>query len=141
MISIYADGSSTGRADQPGGWGFVIARDGRPLLCGYGGDPKTTNNRQELMGAIKGLEAALRLDLVDSIELVSDSQYTLGMASGAYMIHEGRNEDLIFPLRKLMKHLGATTRWVRGHIGDPLNERVDRLAKRGKREATCPTKT
>jgi ribonuclease HI len=94
----------------------------------------------ELLGAIRGLEAVKRLDLMDRIELVSDSQYTLGMANGEYMIHEGRNEDLILPLRKLMKELGATTRWVRGHVGDTLNERCDSLAKRGKREATCPPK-
>ena len=57
MLSIYADGSSTGKSDNPGGYGYVILRDGKPIATGHGGDPSTTNNRMELQAAISGLAA------------------------------------------------------------------------------------
>lgn len=104
---------------------------------GYGGAPSGTNNEAELTAAIRGLEAAKRL--VEGtgacpITLVSDSQYTLGMASGAF--NPSKNLALVKSLRSLALELGATTRWVRGHDGVKFNEFVDTLAKCGKEENT-----
>lgn len=140
-ISVYADGSSTGRSDGPGGWCYIVAHGQRPLSCQHGGNHSTTNNRMELTGAIRGLQQ-VKQRLIDQpswrllnlqIELVSDSQYVLGLASGAYS--PKANQDLAKQLRALALELNITTRWVRGHQGDPFNERCDRLAKLGKKEA------
>lgn len=158
MISIYTDGSSHARGGLPGGWAFVIVRDGFPVVANFGGDPSTTNNRMELTGAIKGLETLDALirehALLDQppfgqvVELVSDSQYTLGMASGAMSPSMGpdgvrKNGDLVDRIRELADRLltkgsdgKPRTRWVRGHDGDTYNERCDSLAKRGKKENT-----
>ncbi len=135
MISVYADGSSSGRSDEPGGYGWLILNDGEPLLCGYGGDPSTTNNRMELMGALQGLLAVKHQVPVGgrAVELVCDSQYVLGIASGRST--PLKNVDLCVPLRALFRELGAVDRWVRGHSKEPWNERCDRFAKKGKLEA------
>ena len=136
ITSIYADGSSTGRADKPGGWGFVIVKNDEVLCWSYGGDPKTTNNIQEVQGAINGLEAALIMNLKDEYcELVSDSQYALKMASGEYS--PSKNLELVKELReKVALFSKLRYRWVKGHSKVRWNEVVDDLAKKGKEENT-----
>lgn len=133
--SIYADGSSNGRTGAPGGWAYVILRNGEPVKCGYGGWPATTNNQMELQAAIEGLRffAACQPPR-GSLELVCDSKYVLGMASGEYHPSPGKNEEQCRELRGLAMSLGCRTRWVRGHAGDEWNERCDALAKMGKDE-------
>ena len=152
MISVYSDGSSSGRSNQPGGYGWVVLLDGEPVRAGYGGDPSTTNNRMEMQGAISGLEAIRALfggadrqasvaaykprpshDGDRLVELVSDSQYTLYVANGRFS--PTKNLDLAAKLRHLYQTLGVQGRWVRGHSGDVWNERADSLAKMGKLEA------
>jgi ribonuclease HI len=155
VISIYTDGSSHSSGGKPGGWAWVIVKktleSGEQVLAaGYGGDPSTTNNRMELTGAIKGLEAVSTMYLPSwqVVELVSDSQYTLGMANGSYSPSTDaqgnrKNGDLVDRLQELArKYLSRDdetgrprTRWVRGHDGDVFNTRCDSLAKRGKSEA------
>ena len=132
MISVYADGSSTGRADGPGGWAYVLVRDGEAFSAGFGGQNPATNNQMELMAAIRGLERLAGLVLTDdAVELVSDSQYVLGLASGAFTA--AKNQALVARLLLAVRAAGARKfRWVRGHAGDEFNERVDRLAKMGK---------
>ena len=136
MISVYADGSSTGRSNKPGGWSYIIVKDGLVLTEDHGGDAKTTNNRMELLGAIEGLRALIQHQTIppEAVELVSDSQYTLGMASGEY--HPKKNIDLATELRRLAIKTDAKTRWVRGHSKDAYNEQCDTLAKQGKEENT-----
>lgn len=136
FISVYADGSSSGRSAEPGGFGWVILLDGQPVSAGYGGNTSTTNNRMELQGAISGLEHLYASGLYKSanaIELVSDSQYVLGVAAGQY--HTAKNVDLADCLKVLCSKLGVNFRWVKGHSKDPWNDRCDSLAKQGKREA------
>jgi ribonuclease HI len=132
VISVYSDGSSTGRANRPGGYGWVIVKDQEVLLWGYGGSPRTTNNVMELEGAIQGLRALMKMGAGDVVELVSDSQYTLGLATGKYS--PSSNVDQAIQLRELFKSTGARGRWVRGHNGDNFNEYCDQLAKQGKKE-------
>ena len=136
MISVYSDGSSTGRSNKPGGWAYVIVKDDEQLHSAHGGDPKTTNNCMELQGAIEGLKALLANNLVgtEPVELVSDSQYVLGLASGDYK--PKKNVALACELRRLAIKTGVTMRWVRGHMGDTYNEMCDVLAKKGKEENT-----
>lgn len=135
MISAYADGSSSGRSDEPGGYGWLVLRDGLPVMAGCGGHPSTTNNRMEMAGAIAALEAVRvsGLHLLGApIELVSDSKYVLGVASGEF--HPTKNLDLAHVLKALCRELGVDFRWVRGHSREPWNERCDSLAKQGKQE-------
>lgn len=132
-ISIYADGSSSARSALPGGWAFVVVQDQRPIHAGAGSDPSTTNQRMEMTAAIRGLAAAVALGLqsVDMpLELVSDSEYTLGLGSGRFQ--PSKNLDLAKELRDLCIQTGCRFRWVRGHTGDQWNERCDSLAKRAK---------
>lgn len=140
MISIYSDGASSAKGGKPGGWAFVIVRDEAEVLaCGYGGNPNTTNNVMELTGAIEGLKKAIGLYAAGLIkpeepwELVSDSQYVLGMASGEW--HPTKNVELANEIAKLAKSLNVRIRWVPGHSGIVWNERCDSLAGRGKAEA------
>lgn len=136
MVYLYTDGSSTGRSDDIGGWGWLLVNEeGAVLGAGAGGDPKTTNNQMELEAAIRGLRACLRRNLhkTEKIELVSDSQYVLGLAQGIYS--PSRNLQLAKEIRQLALQTGCSFRWVRGHSGDPWNERCDSLAKHGKHQA------
>ncbi len=135
-VSIYADGSSTGRSNKPGGWAYVIvdiATD-MPLLVGYGGCISATNNTMELTAAIKGLKAAIALGYnLGDVELVSDSKYTLGMASGQYS--PSTNLELAAEIKFLAKGVWRL-RWVKGHSGHPWQERCDTLSRRGRMENT-----
>ncbi len=136
MISVYADGSSGGRSNAPGGYGWVVLVEGLPRMAGYGSDVSTTNNRMEMMGLIVGLEAVKASDLMRlrlPIEVVSDSQYALGVASRRFA--PSKNLDLVKRLQRLCAELCVTYRWVRGHVGDTYNERCDSLARLGKSEA------
>jgi ribonuclease HI len=132
-ISVYSDGSSSGRSGEATGWGYVIVKnDDEVFCCGYGGAPDGTNNTAELEAAIQGLTsvACQNLHVENSIELVSDSQYVLGLGDGTYS--PKKNVSQAMELRALVKKTGATVRWVRGHSGNPVNEQCDKLAKLGK---------
>jgi ribonuclease HI len=130
--SVYTDGSSSGGSGAPTGWGWLVTDGEIILAAGCAGSPDGTNNVAELRAAIQGLNAALGLGLPkeSDIELVSDSQYVLGLAAGNYEAH--KNTDLVTELQRLVAATGARCRWVRGHSGDVLNEQVDRLAKHGR---------
>lgn len=138
MIEVWCDGSSTGRSGREGGWAYVIVQDGQVLYAGYGGHPETTNNVMELLAAIEGLEA---LESVidkhvrdrEAVVLISDSRYTLGMATGKNQAV--KNLELVTRLQAVYRRICTETRWVRGHSGSVFNERCDRLAKKGKEKA------
>lgn len=137
MISVYADGSSTGRADKPGGWAYVVIKDGLPLIANYGGDKSTTNNKMELQAAIEGLKAVINNNWHKDniIELVSDSEYTLKIANSTY--HPQKNMAQCVELVHLFTICQARIRHVYGHTGDTWNERCDSLSKQGKEEVTA----
>ena len=140
-VTIYTDGSAKGNPNGPGGYGAVLLyvdTKGVTHRREYsGGYKKTTNNRMELMGAIVGLEALLRPCQVD---LYSDSQY-LVKAFNEHWINSwqrknwkrGKNEpvknvDLWQRLLAACRPHEVTFHWVRGHAGNPENERCDQLA-------------
>lgn len=136
MIEVYSDGSSHAKGGKPGGWASVVVQDNQVKRLLYGGHPSTTNNRMEMTGAIEGLKYVIEKALKapdEKVVLVSDSQLTLGFASGEYQ--PTKNQDLVDILRQLMIQLQGTTRWVKGHNGDSFNERCDRFANKGKQEA------
>jgi len=132
MISIYCDGASSGKADKPGGYGWIIVQNGIVLESGLGGHHCTTNNLMECEGAIRGLAAAFTYVGLDvEFELVSDSQYVLRLASGEY--NPKVNKDKIYELRNICKLIpNLRFRWVKGHSSNPYNDMCDSLAKQGK---------
>jgi ribonuclease HI len=141
-IVIYTDGSSLGNPG-PGGYGAVIAfPDGdRELSGGY---RCTTNNRMELLACIVGLE---QLETDAAVTLYSDSRYVVdGMTKGwarAWKRNNWKkssgekalNVDLWQRLVDLCERHDVDFIWVKGHAGNPGNERCDRLASQA---ATLP---
>lgn len=149
MLEVYSDGSSGNRSGKPGGWAYVVVRDGKVIDTSYGGDPSTSNNRMEMKGAIEGLKAGRELrgkNVIEQITLCSDSEVTLKIANGQYQA--AANQDLAAELRQLANDLLINFRHVRGHQLDRrkpwqtynqdvlMNERCDSLAKLGKTMAS-----
>lgn len=138
MIYIYSDGSSTGRADGPFGWGYVVVEDGKVLDASGGGGPIGTNNMGELEGAIQGFCFLLNNNILREVTLISDSRYVIGTADGTNTPQ--KNIDQCKLLRRLFsffdKQCGAQCEWVKGHSGNIYNEMADKLAKSGKEAYT-----
>ena len=135
-ISLYTDGACSGNPG-PGGYGVVLLFDKhrKELSGGY---RKTTNNRMELLAVIKGLEA---LKEPCRVALYSDSKYVLDAlikgwarrwrANGWRRNKKGQpavNPDLWGRLLDLCDAHEMSCHWVKGHAGDPENERCDRLS-------------
>jgi ribonuclease HI len=131
-LHAYTDGACRGNPG-PGGWGVLLMYRGiERKLCG--GEAHTTNNRMELMAAIIALETLKRpCDVV----LFSDSQYVLrGITEWihGWKAKEWRsvkNVDLWLRLDAARARHRVDWRWVRGHNGNPGNEKADALANRG----------
>lgn len=131
-IDIYSDGSGNS-FDSDGGWGFVMVVDGVKLKEGSGYLTSATNNVAELTAAIQGLkyvDAYIQAANINDYEvtLISDSQLTLGYASGLYKCKAIHLGPLNIELKKYYNKLSATTKWVKGHSGDQYNEICDQLA-------------
>jgi len=134
-VEIHTDGSCLGNPG-PGGWAAVLRYQGRERELA-GGEALTTNNRMELMAAIMALEA---LSEPCRITLQTDSQYvrqgiTEWMANWVrrnWKTAGGdavKNRDLWERLHAVCQRHAIEWRWVKGHSGDPDNERVDLLAR------------
>lgn len=132
-IVVYTDGSGN-TFESDGGYGYRIIVDGHPYKDGSGYLPSATNNVAELTAVAKGLSAVkdyisiLPKDEVHKITLISDSQLALGYTSGQYMCKAIHLKDLYIRVRKLAIDLKIETKWERGHIGEPNNTAVDKLA-------------
>lgn len=137
---VYADGGCDPNPG-PGGWGVVIqAADGTIEL--FGGERATTNNRMELTAAIRALE---HFPEGAAIEMRCDSQYVVksvtewmpGWKRRGWRTATGavKNPDLMQRLDGLAAARDVRWTWVRGHSGEDGNERADRLAALGRREA------
>ncbi len=136
-IKVYTDGSCSGNPG-PGGWGvFIEAACGEREL--YGGEAETTNNRMELMAAIEALRA---LDPGQPIDLYTDSQYVkkglnewmAGWKRNGWKTAAKKpvkNKELWIELDTLAQDRDIAWYWVKGHAGDPGNERADALARSG----------
>ncbi len=136
-VSIWTDGACSGNPG-PGGWGAVLRYGEREKEL-KGGAPLTTNNRMELTAAIAALETLTR---PCAVSLHTDSQYLRGGVTGwlAGWKRNGwrtsdkkpvKNEDLWRRLDDAASRHDIDWLWVRGHAGDPLNERADELAREG----------
>ncbi len=133
-VIVHTDGACSGNPG-PGGWGAILS-SGEHEKELKGGEPHTTNNRMELMGAIAALEA---LKKPSRVELHTDSKY----------VHDGiskwihgwkrngwktadkkpvKNVDLWQRLEAAVARHEVRWNWVKGHAGHELNERADQLA-------------
>lgn len=137
QITIYSDGACRGNPG-PGGWGATL-RHGEHVKELFGGEANTTNNRMELLAAISSLEA---LNQCCDVSLFTDSQYVRrGMTEWlANWKAKGwktasrkpvKNADLWKRLDAACQRHQVAWHWVKGHSGDPGNEKADELANRG----------
>ena len=136
-VMIYTDGACKGNPG-PGGWGvLMIAGENRRELCG--GEPATTNNRMELKAAIEALRALKR---PTRVRLFTDSKYVMqgietwihGWKQNGWRTSDKKpvkNMDLWQALDALAAQQQVEWRWVKGHSGDPGNERADALSNDG----------
>ena len=140
-VVIFTDGACRGNPG-PGGWGVVLRFGSvERELCG--GEAPTTNNRMELMAAIRGLEA-LRESC--KVQLFTDSEYVRrGITEwmSKWRVNGWRtadrkpvkNADLWRELDAEAARHRVSWHWVKGHAGHPDNERADALANRGLEES------
>ena len=136
-ITAWTDGACSGNPG-PGGYGVVLRWNGhrKELARGF---RKTTNNRMEILAVIAAIEA---LTEPCRITIHSDSQYVVNAVSQGWARkwrangwmrnkkEEALNPDLWERLLRLFDTAGhrVDLAWVRGHAGDPENERADELA-------------
>lgn len=136
-VVIYTDGACKGNPG-PGGWGAWL-RSGAHEREIWGGAPATTNNRMELTAVIEAL-GALKSPCHVSLHLDSDyvrqgiTTWIHGWKRKGWRTASGqpvKNVDLWQRLDTLAQAHRIEWHWVRGHSGDPGNERADALANRG----------
>jgi len=133
-VEIYTDGACRGNPG-PGGWG-VLLKSGRHERVLSGAEARTTNNRMEMMAAIRALEVLKR---PTRVRLCTDSTYLRngitqwihGWKRRGWRTASGtavKNADLWKRLESAAARHQVDWQWVRGHSGHPGNERADRLA-------------
>ena len=140
-VIVYTDGACSGNPG-PGGWGAILKHPATGTVKELsGGEPRTTNNRMELMAAIEGIKA-VKGPAPRRVRLVSDSQYVIhGLTQWmtGWMANDWRrgkkanappvlNVDLWKELYALTQQHQMSYEHVRGHSGHPENEACDRLA-------------
>jgi ribonuclease HI len=141
LLSVYSDGSSDGGTGKPIGWAYAVTSGDELLVAGSGSEVSGTNNTAELLGAIRGLEAAHLLKLSKlglehdgdvCVSLMSDSKYVVGLGQGIYQ--PTANVELVTLLKKSSDAIQADFVWVKGHGGNKFNEFVDKLAREARME-------
>jgi len=137
QITIYTDGACKGNPG-PGGWGVLLQYGGHEKEL-YGGEQETTNNRMELTAVIEALK---QVKYSCHIDLYSDSSYVLNGITQWLANWKNnnwktaakkavKNEDLWRELDQLVQTHQINWHWVKGHAGEPGNERADELANKG----------
>jgi ribonuclease HI len=136
-VEIYTDGACSGNPG-PGGWGALLRWNGTEKELS-GGERETTNNRMEMMAAIKALESLKRAVPVD---LYTDSTYVRdgitkwlpGWKARGWRTAAKKpvkNQDLWERLEAALQDHDIKWHWVKGHSGHPENDRADELARSG----------
>ena len=141
QVDIWTDGACKGNPGW-GGWGALLKQGAHEKTL-YGGEPDTTNNRMELMAVIQALKALKRRC---KVVVHTDSQYVQkGMMEwiSNWKRRDWRtadkkpvkNADLWRLLDEQVGQHDLSWKWVKGHSGDPGNERADELANMGAEQA------
>jgi ribonuclease HI len=139
-VEIWTDGACKGNPG-PGGWGALL-KMGAIEKTLHGGEPLTTNNRMEMLAVIEALGALKR---PCKVLLHVDSQYVMkgitewihGWKQRGWRTADKKpvkNADLWQRMEEEVAKHTITWKWVKGHAGDPGNERADLLANRGVEE-------
>jgi len=137
---VYTDGACSGNPG-PGGWGATIKIEDETFEI-FGGEDNTTNNRMELIAAIKALEY---LNENHKITLYTDSNYVKdGITKWIFNWKKNnwktstkkpvKNSDLWIQLDEIQNKREVKWNWVKGHAGNLGNERADELARMGIKE-------
>ena len=130
-VTIYTDGGASGNPG-PGGYGALLmyGENEKELSAGF---RLTTNNRMELLAVIVALEALKRPGL--KVDVFSDSKYVVDAVEKGWVIgwerknfKDKKNPDLWKRFLKVYRQHQVAFHWVKGHAGNPDNERVDALA-------------
>ncbi len=130
-VTIYTDGACSGNPG-PGGYGVVLIYGShrKELSDGF---RLTTNNRMELLAAIKGLEALKRDGT--TVRLHTDSQYLVNAVNNGWVFEwerkrfaKKKNQDLWISFLEVYRRHNVTLKWIKGHNNDTENERCDTLA-------------
>ena len=147
MYEIYTDGatSGNGKANAPGGWAYVILKNGRLVSQNSGAEVGTTNQRMELTAALRACEEIDAMDGFATVRLYSDSAYLINCFKQSWwkswrangwknskkepVANQDLWERLIY---FFMKAPGYDFIKVKGHAGNQYNEMVDTLAVRAK---------
>ena len=135
QVEIFTDGACRGNPG-PGGWGAILRYNGVEKELS-GGERQTTNNRMEMMAAIRALETLKR---PVTVQMHTDSKYLLdgitkwidGWKRRGWITADKspvKNQDLWERLEAAMATHRVSWHWVRGHSGHPQNERADKLAR------------
>ena len=134
-VTIYTDGACSGNPG-PGGWGAILEWNGHEKELS-GGEANTTNNRMELTGVIRALQA---LKEPCQVELYSDSKYIIDAMNQGWAVRwkkngwmrnktdKALNPDLWEVLLQLCSYHQVSFNWVKGHASNPKNNRCDQLA-------------
>ena len=130
-VTMYTDGGASGNPG-PGGYGTLLMY-GEHVKEISEGFRLTTNNRMELLAVIVGLEALTR-DGVE-VHVYSDSKYVVDAVMKRWVFNwekkgykDKKNPDLWQRFLRIYRKHRVTFHWVKGHAGNPLNERVDAMA-------------
>lgn len=137
---IHTDGACSGNPG-PGGFGAIVVIDGNEITV-TGGDPRTTNSRMELSAVIEAVELVNGLPDAEhwDITVRSDSKYVVDAFNQGWLSNWQRNgwrkadkkpvanQDLWKRMLQVTAANHMTFEWVKGHSGDPMNERCDELA-------------
>ncbi|MCH5317272.1 MAG: ribonuclease HI [Eubacterium sp.] len=134
-VEIYTDGACSGNPGM-GGWGAILVYNGiEKEICG--GDEQTTNNRMELTAVIEALKA---LKEPCNVTVTTDSKYVCDAINQEWVYNWKRNGwrkpdkkpalnvDLWEELLALLERHIVKFFWIKGHNGNPYNERCDKLA-------------
>ena len=130
-LIIYTDGAARGNPG-PGGYGVVLTY-GKHRKELSGGFRKTTNNRMELLAVIKALQILKKPG--QAVTVVTDSKYVHDSVEKGWVFNwekkgfKGKkNPDLWMRFLKVYRRHKVRFDWVKGHAGNPMNERADHLA-------------
>jgi ribonuclease HI len=134
-VDIFTDGACSGNPG-PGGWGAILRSGGHEKELS-GGESATTNNRMELMAAIRALEA---LKKPSTVTIHTDSRYLMdgmtkyiaGWKKKGWKTADKKpvkNVDLWLALEAAAEPHDVSWRWVKGHSDHVENERADALAR------------